>query len=71
MNHETRIQQVMERFNCNRQDAERVIDLRDEGYSICQATLMTGVTDPDYWISQASKSRLVHSAQTPPHLTRA
>lgn len=49
MNREQRIQNIMDKFHCSREDAIRVIDLRDEGYSICQATLMAGITDPDYW----------------------
>ena len=46
MNREQRIQNIMDKFNCSREDAIRVIEYRDEGYSICQATLMAGITDP-------------------------
>lgn len=49
MSKEQRIQNIMDKFGCSREDAITVIDYRDEGYSICQATMMAGVTDPSYW----------------------
>ena len=49
MNRETRIKNIMDKFGCSREDAIIVIDLRDEGYSMCQATMMAGVTDVSYW----------------------
>lgn len=56
MNSEQRIQNIMDKFGCDRDDAIEVIDLRDEGYSLCQATMMAGVTDPSYWNKEAQKS---------------
>ena len=52
MNREQRIKNIMDHFNCDYDDAVKVIDLRDEGYSMCQATMMAGVTDPSYWNSE-------------------
>ena len=49
MKREQRIKNIMDHFNCDYDDAVKVIDLRDEGYSICQATMMAGVTDLSYW----------------------
>lgn len=49
MSYAQRIQNIMDKFHCSREAAIVVIELRNEGYSICQATLMAGVTDPDYW----------------------
>lgn len=43
---EKRIQNIMEQYKCNREDALVVIYLRDEGYSMHQATVMAGVADP-------------------------
>lgn len=37
---------VMEHFGCSAEDAQRYIDLRDEGYSVDRAKLMAGLSDP-------------------------
>lgn len=37
---------VMAHYGCTAEDAQRFIDLRDEGYSREQAALMAGLTDP-------------------------
>ena len=42
----TRIQRIMEQYQCNHEHAQRFIDLRNEGYSITQAGLMAGISDP-------------------------
>lgn len=44
---QTRLQRVMETHRCSAETAQRYIDLRDEGYSIYQAKLMSGLIDPD------------------------
>ena len=49
MSYEQQIKNIMDKFGCDRDDAIEVINLRDEGYSLCQATMMAGVTDPSYW----------------------
>ena len=42
----TRIQRTMAQYKCSASDAQRFIDLRDDGYSITQAGLMAGLIDP-------------------------
>lgn len=42
----TRTQRIMDQYQCTAEDAQRFIDLRDEGYSISQAELMAGIADP-------------------------
>lgn len=42
----TRMQRLMSQYQCSAADAQRFIDLRDEGHSITQAALMAGLTDP-------------------------
>jgi predicted ATPase len=37
---------VMQRYGCDAERAQRYIDLRDEGYSQHQALLMAGLADP-------------------------
>jgi len=37
---------VMRHFGCSADDAQRYIDLRDEGYPAHQASVMTGLSDP-------------------------
>jgi hypothetical protein len=37
---------VMQHYGCSAEDAQRYIDLRDEGYSMHQAALMAGISDP-------------------------
>lgn len=37
---------VMRHFGCDADNAQRYIDLRDEGYSTEQAALMAGLSDP-------------------------
>ena len=41
-----RIKRVMQMYDCNREDAERYLDLREEGYSKYQAAVMAGLSDP-------------------------
>lgn len=52
---ETRIKNIMDKFGCSREDAICVVYFRDEGYSMCQATMMAGVTDPSYWNKEEQK----------------
>lgn len=37
---------VMAHYGCTADDAQRFIDLREEGFSTQQAALMAGLTDP-------------------------
>jgi hypothetical protein len=37
---------VMRHFGCSAEDAQRYIDLRDEGYGMHSAALMAGLADP-------------------------
>lgn len=37
---------VMQRYRCDAEHAQRYIDLRDEGYQQYQALLMAGLADP-------------------------
>lgn len=37
---------VMRHYGCTADDAQRYIDLREEGYSLHQAALMAGLSDP-------------------------
>lgn len=43
-----RIRSVASKFNCTLEDAQRYLDLLEEGYSRYQAKLMAGLCDPDY-----------------------
>lgn len=56
MSYEQRIKNIMDKFGCSREDAIQVINYRDEGYSICQATLYTGVTDISYWNKESEEN---------------
>ena len=40
------IPNIMERYGCDAERAQRYMDLRDEGYSVLQAELMAGLSDP-------------------------
>lgn len=40
------IPNVMRHYGCTADDAQRYIDLRDEGYTSYQAALMAGLADP-------------------------
>jgi|GEM_PF-2119655 len=42
----SRLQRIRDQYGCSQADAQRFIDLRDEGYSITQAALMAGLADP-------------------------
>ena len=42
----TRQERIMNTFNCSAEDAQRFIDLREEGYSTYQASVMAGIADP-------------------------
>lgn len=48
MHNEARIIWVMNRYRCDREDAIKYLDLREEGYSSYQAVVMAGISDPDY-----------------------
>jgi hypothetical protein len=37
---------VMRHFGCSAEDAQRFIDLREEGYGTYSAALMAGLSDP-------------------------
>lgn len=41
-----RTERVMLQFGCDEADAQRYIELRDEGYNQYQASLMAGLADP-------------------------
>lgn len=44
-----RLQRVTQHFRCGEENAQRFIDLRDEGYSSYVASVMAGLADPhDY-----------------------
>ena len=43
----TRLQRVMQQHKCDEDTAQRYIDLRDEGYSIFVAKVMSGLADPE------------------------
>ncbi|WP_313387616.1 hypothetical protein [Achromobacter aegrifaciens] len=43
-----RIERVMQEYGCSREDAERYLDLREEGYSQYQSAVMAGLTDPHH-----------------------
>lgn len=45
---ESEVQRVMDRYGCDQEDAVKYLDLREEGYSQYQATVMAGIHDPDY-----------------------
>lgn len=40
------VHNVMAHFGCTAEDAQRYIDLRDEGRSTFQAAVMAGLADP-------------------------
>lgn len=44
---EQRIQRVMDHYRCDREDAIRYLDLRDEGHNQYAASVMAGIRDPD------------------------
>ncbi|MNX11325.1 hypothetical protein D3C86_410850 [compost metagenome] len=46
MSDQARIERVMQQYDCDREDAVRYVDLREEGYSPYQAALMAGLADP-------------------------
>jgi hypothetical protein len=37
---------VMRHYGCSADEAQRYVDLREEGYSVHQAALMAGLSDP-------------------------
>jgi hypothetical protein len=41
-----RIERVMSQYNCDADDAQRFIDLRDDGHGVYAAALMAGLADP-------------------------
>lgn len=43
---QTRLQRVMETYECDPETAQRYLDLRDEGYNYVQAQLMAGIGNP-------------------------
>ena len=42
----SRLERVMVQLGCTADDAQRYLDLRDEGYSAYEAKLMAGLGDP-------------------------
>lgn len=42
----TRIERVMIQFGCDEADAQRYIELREEGYNPFQAEVIAGLSDP-------------------------
>jgi hypothetical protein len=50
---------VMQHYGCSADVAQRYIDLRDEGYSMAQAALMAGLSDPP---DDSSEERSAHAA---------
>lgn len=44
---QSQIERVMETYDCDRETAQRYLDLRAEGYNYVQAQLMSGMSDPD------------------------
>lgn len=46
--HEERVKRIMEKYECAREDAERFIDLREEGHAVYQAAVLAGLADPNY-----------------------
>lgn len=42
----SRLQRIMDHYTCSKADAQRFIDLRDEGYSLTESALMAGLSDP-------------------------
>lgn len=45
----SRRDRIMSHYQCSAEDAQRFIDLRDEGYSTYQSAVMSGLRDPDYF----------------------
>lgn len=43
-----RVRSVASKFNCTPEDAQRYLNLLDEGFSRYQAKIMAGLSDPDY-----------------------
>lgn len=42
----TRQQRIMNTYNCSAEDAQRFIDLREDGHSTYEASVMAGLADP-------------------------
>lgn len=42
----TRIERVIDQYSCTVEDARRYIELRDEGHSQYDASVMAGLADP-------------------------
>ena len=40
------VEDIMERYSCDADTAQRYCDLREEGYPMHQALLMAGLSDP-------------------------
>lgn len=47
------VQNVVQRYGCDAETAQRYIDLRDEGYPQHQALVMAGLADPHEEADQA------------------
>lgn len=43
-----RIKRIMDNYKCSQERALTFIDLREEGYSVYQASLMAGISDPTF-----------------------
>lgn len=44
---ESAISWTMRKYGCDQETAQRFLDLREEGYTMYQAKLMSGLGDPD------------------------
>ena len=42
------VKRTMDKYGCSSEDAQRFLDLREEGYSMYQSKLMAGLCDPEY-----------------------
>lgn len=43
---DSRLERVMKHYECSAEDAQRYLDLRDEGHSQYAASVMAGIADP-------------------------
>ncbi len=44
---EERIKRICESYKCSQEDACRFIDLREDGHSVYEASVMAGIADPN------------------------
>lgn len=45
---EERIKRICVQYSCSQEDAIRFIDLREEGYSVYEASVKAGLADPHF-----------------------